>query len=104
MAEVERRVYVYGMEMHDGEWNRADVLRALAALQGDDQLLELGSETYAWALVDRVPTMSQTGQLRFSFATAEEPNRLSHRGRVFDLNIPDDAGLVERPTLSWPSR
>jgi len=95
MAEVERRIYFYKVEMHDGEWKRADVLRALQALTGDDQLLDLGSDTYAWALVDRVPTTSQSGRLRFFRDRRGNLPALSHRGRVSDLNIPADAGLVE---------
>ncbi len=40
MADVERNIYFYKVEMADGdEWKRADVLRGLQALRGDDQLM-----------------------------------------------------------------
>lgn len=95
MAEVERRVYFYGVEMHDGAWRRADVLRGLQALQGEDQVLALGNDNYAWALVDRVPTTRQTGRLRFFRDRRSNLPAVAHQGRVTDLGIPDDAGLVE---------
>jgi len=95
MAEVERRIYFYKVEMRAGEWKRADVLRGLQQLTGEDQVLDLGSDTYAWALIDRVPTTSQTGRLRFFRDRRSNLPALSHRGRVSDLAIPEDAGLAE---------
>jgi hypothetical protein len=95
MADVERCIYFYKVEMNDGEWKRADVLRGLRGLRGDDQLLDLGNDAYAWALVDRVPTTSQSGRLRLFRDRRSNLPGLSHGGRVSDLGIPDGAGLVE---------
>ena len=95
MAEVTRRIYFYGVEMHDGEWRRADVLRGLQALQGEEQVLALGNDNYAWALVDRVPTTRQTGRVRFFRDRRSNLPAVAHQGRITDLGIPEDAGLVE---------
>jgi hypothetical protein len=67
MAEVQRSIYFYKVEMvNDGdEWKHADVLRALDAPTGDDQVLALGDENYAWAKVDHIPRAREAGRLRF---------------------------------------
>jgi hypothetical protein len=66
MAEVERSIYFYAVEMAEGhEWRRADVLQGLADLQGEDQLVSLGNDSYAWARLDRIPTGGEAGRLRF---------------------------------------
>ena len=49
MAEVARSIYFYKVEMLKGEWHRKEVLEELDTLSGDDRLLELGSDDYAWA-------------------------------------------------------
>ena len=78
MADVERSVYFYKVEMLDDgqEWRRADVLNGLAALTGEDRMLALGDDAYAWVQVDRVPTGTQTGRLRLF--------RDRHRGAMMD--------------------
>ena len=64
VAEVERRIYFYGLQMRDGQWRRADVLRALDGLSGDERLLALGEDSFAWAKVDRIPRGRESGRLR----------------------------------------
>jgi hypothetical protein len=97
MADVERSVYFYKVEMLDDgqEWRRADVLNGLAALTGEDRMLALGDDAYAWVQVDRIPTATQTGRLRLfrdrrgnlpGYALNFVPN---------ELPIPDEAGLIE---------
>jgi len=98
MADVERNVYFYKVEMLDDhqEWRRRDVLRGLDALQGDDRMLELGNDTYAWVQVDRIPTSrGQTGRVRFF-----RDRRSNLPGYALDfvpneLPIPEHAGLIE---------
>lgn len=65
MAEVARSIYFYKVEMHAGEWSRKEVLEELDGLTGDDRLLDLGSDDYAWAKVDHIPNTSEAGRLRF---------------------------------------
>ncbi len=96
-ADVERSIYFYRVEMapDGGDWRRAEVLRGLAALQGEDQVLGLGNDNYAWAKVDRVPTGQQTGRLRFF---RDRRSNLPGFAQDFDpqeLPIPDEAGLIE---------
>lgn len=96
MADVERRIYFYNVVMNDGaEWRRADVLRGLAALQGDDQVLSLGNDNYAWALVDRIPRGRESGRLRFFRDRRSNLPGFAHQGSVSELPIPAEAGLVE---------
>lgn len=97
MAEVERSVYFYKVEMLDEhqEWRRADVLKGLAGLQGEDRLLATGDDTYAWVTVDRIPTDGETGRLRFF-----RDRRSNLPGYALDfvpneLPIPEQAGLIE---------
>jgi len=96
MAEVERRIYFYNVVMNDGaEWRRADVLRSLAALRGDDQVISLGNDTYAWALVDHVPRGREAGRLRFFRDRRANLPGFAHQGAVSELPIPAEAGIVE---------
>lgn len=96
MADVERRIYFYRVIMNDdAEWRRADVLRSLAALRGDDQVMALGDDNYAWALVDHVPRGREAGRLRFFRDRRSNLPGFAHAGRVSELPIPDAAGLVE---------
>jgi hypothetical protein len=46
MADVERSVYFYKVEMLDDgqEWRRANVLKGLAALSGEKRMLALGDD------------------------------------------------------------
>lgn len=64
MADVARDIYFCRVKMHDGEWRRRDVLKALDGLGGDDRLLELGGGDFAWATVDHIPRMREVGRLR----------------------------------------
>src|SRR4051812_24302690 len=96
MADVERSIYFYKVEMADGnEWRRADVLRALDALTGDDQVLALGDDNYAWAKVDRIPNGPQAGRLRFFRDRRSNLPGFAHQGNIAELPIPDEAGLIE---------
>jgi hypothetical protein len=65
MAEVAHSIYFYKVEMHAGEWSRREVLEDLDGLNGDNRLLDLGSDDYAWAKVDHIPRTSESGRLRF---------------------------------------
>lgn len=97
MAEVERSIYFYKAEMVDDadEWKRADVLRALDALTGNDQVLALGNDTYAWAKVDHVPRGREGGRLRFFRDRRSNLPGWAYEGNIAELDIPDEAGLVE---------
>lgn len=95
MDDMERRIYFYNVVMNDGEWRRAEVLRGLAALEGDAQVLDLGNDNYAWALVDRIPRGRESGRLRFFRDRRSNLPGFAHQGSVSDLPIPDGAGLVE---------
>jgi hypothetical protein len=97
MSDVERSIYFYKVEMGEdaGEWKRADVLRALAALQGEDRVLALGDDQYAWATVDQVPQRNGTGRLRLF-----RDRRSNHPGFALNFNpaelpIPEGAGIIE---------
>lgn len=96
MADVERNIYFYKVEMADGdEWKRADVLRGLQALRGDDQLMALGNDNYAWAIVDHIPRTRESGRLRFF-----RDRRSNLPGFAVDFNpaelpIPEGSGLIE---------
>lgn len=96
MAEVERSIYFYKVEMADGdEWKRADVLRGLEALTGEDQVLALGDDNYAWAKVDHIPRTREGGRLRFFRDRRSNLPGFAHEGNIAELPIPDEAGLIE---------
>jgi hypothetical protein len=96
MAEVERSIYFYAVEMAEGhEWRRADVLQGLADLQGEDQLVSLGNDSYAWARVDRVPTGGEAGRLRFFRERRSNLPGFVHEGEIGELPIAEEAGLIE---------
>ncbi len=96
MADIERSIYFYAVEMLDGgEWRRADVLRGLEALTGDNQLLDLGSDNYAWAKVDHIPQTSEGGRLRFFRDRRANLPGWAHQGTIAELPIPADAGIIE---------
>jgi hypothetical protein len=95
VAETKRSIYFYQVEMHDGTWNRAEVLRRLDALSHEALLLDLGEDNYAWATIDRIPQGQQSGRVRlFKEARANLPG-MARGARVEELPIPDDAGLIE---------
>jgi hypothetical protein len=49
MADVERNIYFYKVEVEDpDEWRRANALRDLEALTGENKMLDLGNDNYAW--------------------------------------------------------
>jgi hypothetical protein len=96
MAEIERRIYFYQVVMDDGsEWRRADVLRAIDALQGDDRLMALGNDQWAWPLVDRIPRGREGGRLRFFRDRRSNLPGMATQMQVRALPIPANAGLVE---------
>jgi hypothetical protein len=95
MAEVARSIYFYKVEMLKGEWHRKEVLEELDALTGDDRLLDLGGDDYAWAKVDRIPNTSEAGRLRFFRDRRANLPGMSDGIKVTELPIPDEAGLVE---------
>ncbi len=96
MAEVKRSIYFYKVEMHNGaEWKRADVLKGLDALTGDDRVISLGEDNYAWAKVDRIPKGGEAGRLRFFRDRRANLPGFSNDGDIAELPIPDEAGLVE---------
>lgn len=96
MAEVERSVYFYKVEMADGdEWKRADVLRRLDALTGEDQVLALGNDNYAWVKVDHIPRSREGGRLRFFRDRRANLPGYAYQGTIAELPIPDTAGIVE---------
>jgi hypothetical protein len=95
MAEVARSIYFYKVEMLKGEWHRKKVLEELDALTGDDRLLELGSDDYAWAKVDHIPSTSEAGRLRFFRDRRANLPGMSEGAEVKELPISEEAGLVE---------
>src|SRR5580700_4820429 len=95
MAEVERNIYFYKVEMHEGEWSRKEVLERLNGLNGGDRLLELRGDDYAWAKVDRVPSTSESGRLRFFRDRRANLPGMSEGTSITELPIPDEAGIVE---------
>jgi hypothetical protein len=96
MAEVERSIFFYKVEMADGaEWRRADVLRGLDALTGDDQVLALGDDNYAWAKVDHIPRTREGGRLRLFRDRRSNLPGFAHEGNIAELPIPEEAGLIE---------
>ena len=97
MADVERRVFFYKVEMtdEDDEWKRADVLRSLDALEGDNRLLDLGDDNYAWAQVDHIPRRAEGGRLRFFRDRRSNLPGYAINFDVDELPIPDQAGIVE---------
>jgi hypothetical protein len=96
VADVERRIYFYKVEMDEpDDWRRAEVLRGLEALSGVDQVIDLGEDNYAWAKVDRIPRGRGAGRLRFF---RDRRSNLPGYADNFDVNhlpIPDGAGIVE---------
>jgi hypothetical protein len=95
-TEVERSIYFYKVEMHDDqEWKRKAVLRALEALEGEDQVISLGEDNYAWAKVDRVPSKQEAGRLRFFRDRRSNLPGFAHQGDIGELPIPEEAGLIE---------
>lgn len=81
--------------MEDGEWRRADVLRALNDLSGDERLLSLGDDSFAWAKVDRIPAGRESGRLRlFKIRRSNLPG-VEDRGSITDLVLSETAGLAE---------
>jgi hypothetical protein len=97
LADVERSIYFYKVEMapDGGDWQRTAALRGLDGLTGDDRVLSLGDDNYAWAQVDRIPTGPQSGRLRFF---RDRRSNLPGFAQDFDpqeLPIPEEAGLIE---------
>jgi hypothetical protein len=95
MAEAKRSIYFYQVEMHDGAWDRADVLRRLDALTDETRRLDLGEDSYAFAKVDRIPQGQESGRLRFFKDRHSNLPGMSLGAEVEELPIPEDAGLVE---------
>jgi len=96
VADIERSIYFYAVEMAEGgDWRRADVLRGLDALTGDAQLVDLGGDNYAWAKVDHIPTAGESGRLRFFRDRRANLPGWAHQGNIGELPIPDDAGIIE---------
>lgn len=94
--EVTRSIYFYEAEVPPGQpWNRATILRGLDNLSGDERLLELGDQDYAWAKVDHVPKTQEAGRLRLFRDRRRNLPGMSLNGNIEDLPIPEDAGLVE---------
>ena len=101
MAEIQRNIFFYKAEPpEDTEWRPANVLRALDALTGDDRLLDLGGDNYAWAKVDRIPTGRQTGRLRFFRIRRSNLPGIEDQGNITDLALPNTAGLAEPSHLA----
>jgi hypothetical protein len=95
-TEVERSIYFYAVEMHgEQEWKRKKVLRSLDALEGEEQVISLGQDNYAWAKVDHVPKTQEAGRLRFFRDRRSNLPGFAHQGDIGELPIPDEAGLVE---------
>ncbi len=96
MTEVKKSIYFYKVEMADGqEWRRAEVLRRLSDLQGDNQLIDLGEDNYAWAKIDHIPRTQEAGRLRFFRDRRSNLPGCSNNGTIEELPIPAEAGLVE---------
>lgn len=96
MAEIERDIYFYKVEIEEpDEWKRARVLRNLQQLTGNNQVLDLGNENYAWAKVDRVPRGRGSGRLRFFRDRRSNLPGYAVNYNVNELPIPEGAGLVE---------
>jgi hypothetical protein len=96
LPDVERDVYFYKVEIEEpDEWKRAEVLRNLAALDGDSRILPLGNDNYAWANVDRIPRGRGSGRLRFFRDRRSNLPGYAVDYRVDELPIPEEAGLIE---------
>jgi hypothetical protein len=96
VADVERSIYFYKVEIEEpDEWHRAQVLRDLKKLKGADQVLDLGSDNYAWAKVDRVPRGPASGRFRFFRDRRSNLPGYALNYNVSQLPIPAKAGLVE---------
>jgi hypothetical protein len=96
MADIERSIYFYNVDPDDGEeWKRADVLRALDALRGEDRLLSLGNDNYAWVKVDHIPRGREHGRARFFRDRRSNLPGWALDGTINELDIPERAGLVE---------
>lgn len=96
MGDVERNIYFYSVDMDDGaEWRRADVLRSLEALRGEDQLLALGNDSYAWVKVDHIPRGREHGRARFFRDRRSNLPGWALDGDINELDIPERAGLIE---------
>ncbi len=97
MSDVQRSIYFYKVEMADdaSDWRRAEVLRGLAALQGEDRVLALGDDQYAWVTVDQVPRGGGTGRLRFFRDRRSNLPGFAHDFNPAELPIPAAAGLIE---------
>lgn len=96
MADVNRSIYFYCVEMHDDQsWNRKDVLEGLDTLEGEDAVISLGEDNYAWARVDRIPKTREAGRLRFFKDRRANLPGFAHKGDIAELPIPEEAGIVE---------
>jgi hypothetical protein len=96
MSDVERSIYFYKVDPDDpADWRRTDVLRRLAALRGDDRVLALGDDQYAWVTVDQVPQGNGFGRLRFFRDRRSNLPGFAHDFNLAELPIPADAGLIE---------
>jgi hypothetical protein len=96
MPEVQRNIFFYRVEPGEGQaWRRAEVLRQLEALRGDDRLLDLRNGNYAWVKVDRIPQGGETGRARFFRIRRQNLPGVENEGDVRDLDIPETAGLAE---------
>lgn len=95
MIDVQRSIYFYKVEMADGNWKRADVMRGLAALDGEARVLSLGDDQYAWVTVDQLPRGNGTGRLRFFRDRRSNLPGFAHEFQAAELPIPDEAGLIE---------
>lgn len=96
MPDVERDIYFYKVEIEQPEeWKRAEVLRGLAALTGEDRVLALGNDNYAWANVDRIPRGRGSGRLRFFRDRRSNLPGYAVDYTIDELPIPEEAGLIE---------
>lgn len=64
-------------------------------MTGDDQVMALGDDNYAWAKVDRIPRGREGGRLRFFRDRRSNLPGMADRGNIAELPIPDAAGLIE---------
>lgn len=102
MTEVERSIYFYKVEMEDGSvWSRADVLRGLDALTGDDRFLSLGNDNYAWVKVDHIPRGREAGRARLFRDRRSNLPGYADQGTIAELPIP--AKQASSSPRTWSS-
>jgi hypothetical protein len=94
---AERQAFFYRAEALDGEgWKRRDILRMIAALEGEERYLDADADSVLLPIVDHVPPTGRTlGRLRFFRVRRSNLPAVEEAGSLSDLPIAEAAGLAE---------